>query len=895
MEESKHILLTWIRSGHIKGILLRLLLAAVAIVLPQWALAHEAWVLTSAQIADWNSRPSPELFQQLNSTNIALTSVAAVFLFGWIMLGRTGAREMFSNLQIRLGSNGGAAALIVRVGVAIMIGMAALGLSPRHGTELFEAPVLVAPDLELRLLSGNWGWLAHVQLAVATFLLLGIYVRFVSAVMLGVAVLGIYLFGYEMWAYAGIAAGACIFLLLQGGGWYCLPLRAPAFIVPLRNWLESQPKERAQFLLRMLVGGNLLYLGIEYKFLQVNLSMALLVLNDVPTFGMEPATFAFIMAMVETLAGALIMAGVLMRAMSVFLFFCFLFLSATLGESIISHAIFYGVLASFFINGGGHWKLPIAADKPGRVVILGGGFAGVYAAMELERLVGKYTNLQIVLVHWESNFLFHPLLPEVVAGTVQPGNVVHPLRRLCPQTHFVQGHVKSVDRERHEVSINLSWDEPVRIKYQQLIIAPDREADVFRVPGSLEHSVPLISVGDGLYLRQRILESVERATTSSSSEVRRRLLTFAVVGGGIKGCAIAAEMRGLLRSAIATCMDIAEDESRVILYEEADRLVPQERASMAVAVAHRLIELGVDIRLGERVSTITASALTLDSGEELATTTVVNTLSITSTWLADMRGVEDRALEMDDFLRLDRNIFVAEDSPQSGAFLAYREIAVGRHAAWNAWAETCGQRIRRWSEPQRVANLLALGGSTSVVRIFGLNFNGAVAGSAFRLSCLLTMPTLERNLRLMLDWIISIAFRRNIAVLVAERSVGLSEVHYEPKADIVRAGEVPRCAYIVRSGKVAVLRSIDGADRKVAELSAGDCFGEQSLFSDEPSGTTMRCLTPVAVEVLPRDKVNRMPDGYQDLTDAIQSRREKRMSEGLRLVESPKPETAGSL
>ncbi|MGI9303531.1 MAG: hypothetical protein ACR2RB_12605 [Gammaproteobacteria bacterium] len=332
--------------------------------------------MTPSQIADWNARALPTIFTQLNATNLMLLVVAAVVLFGWIMLGRTGAKELFPVLQARLVASTGLGALLLRWCVAIMIGMAALGLSPRVGTELLEASTLIAPDLELRLPAGDWAWIAWVEGGLALALALGIYVRLAAAILTGVCVLGLFLFDLAMLQYAGIAGGAAIYLLMRGGGAYTLPLPTHFKLARVQRWLERQPRERAQFLLRVLVGANLIYLGIAYKYLQANLGLALIVLHDVPTFGMEPATFVFGMALVETLAGALIVAGVLMRPLSVILFACFVFLSVTLSEPVISHVIFYGILATFVIGGGGRWRLPVATDEPGRVVILGGGFAG---------------------------------------------------------------------------------------------------------------------------------------------------------------------------------------------------------------------------------------------------------------------------------------------------------------------------------------------------------------------------------------------------------------------------------------------------------------------------------------------------------------------------------------
>src|SRR5439155_25978856 len=198
------------------------------------------------------------------------------------------------------------------------------------------------------------------------------------------------------------------------------------------------------------------------------------------------------MALVEGLSGALIMAGVLMRPLSIVLLTSFVFFSAILGESVFGHIIFYGLLVSFITNGDGRWRRPVARDKPGKIVILGGGLAGVHCAMRLERLLGEYTNATVTLVHNESYFLFQPLLPEVVGGRVQPGSIVNSIRRLCPRTQLLQGEITSIDHAARQVRLRLVSGETLAVDYDELVIALDPDADVSGAPRPLERALPMM-------------------------------------------------------------------------------------------------------------------------------------------------------------------------------------------------------------------------------------------------------------------------------------------------------------------------------------------------------------------------------------------------------------------
>ena len=318
--------------------------------------AHEAWVLTPEQFKTWNAKPRPEIFTSLNSTNVILSSLALAVIAVVVWLDRQNSKNGFLGLTDRLSSYSDYATVGVRWSLAVMLCIAAFGLNPRHGTRLFEASTLVAPDLELRLLHGNWQWLAWAQAPAMITLITGIYIRTTAFVILLIDILGLYIFGYRMIAYAGIVGGIALYLLLAGPGKFSYQLPTLSILKPIHNWLIKQPLPRAQLLMRFFAGSNLLYLGIEYKFMQPNLSMAFVEMGHVYTFGFEPATFVFCMFLVETIAGLLMVLGMMMRPLSFVLFTAFIFLAYALKENPIGHIIFYGILWASVINGAGSWS-----------------------------------------------------------------------------------------------------------------------------------------------------------------------------------------------------------------------------------------------------------------------------------------------------------------------------------------------------------------------------------------------------------------------------------------------------------------------------------------------------------------------------------------------------------
>lgn len=847
------------------------------------ALAHENWVLTPAQVADWDSRPLPELFTTITPIGGLFYGVTAVFMVGWVLLGFTGARELFPDLQVRLAARGDLVPLALRAALAIMLGLAAFALAPRHGTPYGATPTLAAPDLELAALGPTWAWIAWAEAIAALGFALGLYVRAAAALTFALGVLGVVLYGYDMLAYVGLVAAASVYLMLQGPGSFYLALPTPPPFDRVTAWLAAQPRERAQFLLRMLAGANLLYLGIEYKFFHANLSIAVIELHRIPTLGLGAELFVLCMALVETLAGALILAGVLMRPLAVFLFFCFLFFSLLLGESVFSHAIFYGLLFGMVINGAGRWRRPVARDKPGRVVIAGAGFAGMHAAIRLERLLGPYTNVEVTLVHPDGAFLFAPLLPEVVGGTVQPGNIVNPIRRILPRTHFVAGRVLAIEPERDRILVRRDGVDQVALPYDQLVLALDEEPDFSGAPGIAEHATAVATIGDALFLRQRVLECLERAEATPDAKARRAVATFVVIGGGIQGCALAAELRGLLDSALVSYPRLTRAETLVVLVEHSAGLLPHMPGALGRAAERRLARAGVEIILDAAIVALTPDDVLLTRGRRIVCRTAITTRTAPPAPLVALVG-RDRSPAIDGFLRLRDAPRVSLVGPLVVAPDAvgpsiWRDIRMGRAAAYNALAAIQGFKPRAWREPRRLLALAALGRAASVGRVLGLSFGGLPAWVLARGLCLFTLPGLERNLRILIDWLLDLPFRSDIAVLAPQRTNRIAAAHFEPGDEIIREGEPGDAAYVLRSGLVEVVAQRDGAAIRLATLGPGECFGEMALLSNAPRTATVRCLMPSDVLVLPRDQFLLLAEGYRDLGDALSTRMRERLGE----------------
>ncbi len=192
---------------------------------------------------------------------------------------------------------------------------------------------------------------------------------------------------------------------------------------------------------------------------------------------------------------------------------------------------------------------PAKGDPP-RVVILGGGYGGVYTALKLQK-AARRGQIHLSLISQENYFLAHPMLSEVVSGSIEPPHIVNPIRRMLPHVHFHQADIQAVEVESRTVVINhlgegSHYD---RIPFDHLVIAVGSRTDLSKLPGMAEHAFPFKTLGDALFLRNHLISVLEEAEVETDAHEKQELLTFVVAGGGYTGVEVAAEINSFTREA----------------------------------------------------------------------------------------------------------------------------------------------------------------------------------------------------------------------------------------------------------------------------------------------------------------------------------------------------------
>ena len=266
----------------------------------------------------------------------------------------------------------------------------------------------------------------------------------------------------------------------------------------------------------------------------------------------------------------------------------------------------------------------MAQDKAAEIVVIGGGFSAISAAMRIEKLIGPYTRVNLTLVHDSSNMLFYPLLPEVVSGGMQPGNVVNPIRRIIPQTRVLSGKLRHVDDRTKRVAVKRKNGRELLLPYDQLILAVFLEPDLAFVPGG-EHAFP----ADPFHWR-RAAHSQARARPYRGRRTCRRLERAAPPadfrGRGLRPalCSTAVELCEMLRTAEVSYPVLREHGWQASLYEDTKAPYTDFEAEIQSQRNRELEKADITLCSNDRIIGLTDRDIRLASGERRPVGMVVN-------------------------------------------------------------------------------------------------------------------------------------------------------------------------------------------------------------------------------------------------------------------------------
>jgi NADH:ubiquinone reductase (H+-translocating) len=411
------------------------------------------------------------------------------------------------------------------------------------------------------------------------------------------------------------------------------------------------------------------------------------------------------------------------------------------------------------------------------LLIIGGGFAGTKTAQELEHALP--TNWDLTLVSQENFITFNPLLPEVVGASILPGHVIAPHRQMihCSQVCMAQvTHIDTVERVVHYLGEGIGT-----FQYDQLVLACGTNANLDIVKGMAHYALPLKTLGDALFLRNRIISRLEQAELQPDPQHRSWLTTFLIVGGGFSGVETAGELVDFLFASLRYYRRIKYQDLRIVLLHGGDRLLPELSPSLGAFTLRKMLKRGVKVYLNARAVLVTDRAVHLASGEIIEGGTVVCTIGTQSNPLIDELPAEKSRsrLVVNADLSVSGvagvwaagdcaaviNAFDGKLAPPTAQFAE----AQARQLAANIVAHLAGKPTRAFHY-QPKGQLSSIGHNNAVAEILGIKLSGFIAWLMWRGVYLLRVPTFARKTRLFLEWNWAMFFPPDISHLGYRRT-----------------------------------------------------------------------------------------------------------------------------
>ncbi len=417
------------------------------------------------------------------------------------------------------------------------------------------------------------------------------------------------------------------------------------------------------------------------------------------------------------------------------------------------------------------------SSKQKKLVIVGGGFAGVTLAKKLERSMPSNWDIYLLC---KTNFItYNPLLPEVIGASILPGHVQAPVRLILKRTRIRMVTVDNIDYEARTVYYHNDCQSS--LQFDQIVLAAGVKANTSMLTGLQQHSLPLKTVGDALRIRNQVIERLEQATIHPDPQRRKQLTTFIVLGGGFSGVETAGELEDFLVSAQRFYKNVSRQDCKIVLIHSTDRLLPELSTKLSHITEKNFAKRGISVRLNERAQEIRAEKVILKSGEVIEGATIICTIGTTAHPFLNSPNLpceRGRVLTNNDMsvggpdgvwalgdCALVPNLKTGQLCPPTAQF-ADRQAKV---LAKNITAKLAGKPTNAFSyTPQGM--LASIGHNKAVAEIYGMRFTGLIGFMLWRGVYLMKVPTLARKVRLFLEWNWAMFFPPDIAHLGYKQS-----------------------------------------------------------------------------------------------------------------------------
>lgn len=520
-----------------------------------------------------------------------------------------------------------------------------------------------------------------------------------------------------------------------------------------------------------------------------------------------------------------------------------------------------------------------------RVVVLGGGFGGVYAAAALERLRRRGAPLDVTLVNRENYLVFQPMLAEIVGGSVGLMDTVTSLRRLLPDTRVFVREIEQVDVEARAVTLGPGiLPRSVVVEYDSLVVGLGTVTDFRGLPGLPQHALPFKTLADAVSLRNHLIHVLEQASVEEDPGLRREMLTFVVAGGGFSGTEVVAEMNDFVRGACRRVYrTIDPSELRVVLVHSGQRVLERELTAQLSDYATRtLAARGVELRLGDRLAAASAAVAILSGGARIPTRTLVSTVPSSPNPIVAELGLptERGRLVCDGTLRVegrddvwalgDCALVPMHDGSGPAPPTAQHAIRQAKALAANIVAQLHGGEPSPFTFAG-LGKLGALGHHRAVAELpGGVRLSGFLAWVLWRAVYWAKLPGAAQKLRVAVSWMSDLVLRPDPLQLNLGGGRGVGQAHFESGEVVFHQGDLGDRLYMILSGEAEAVRVEDGGEVVLARLGSGEYFGEAALLGRTARGATVRAVTPMDVLTLPHGDFGALVGSLPELRESFE-------------------------
>jgi NADH:quinone reductase (non-electrogenic) len=421
----------------------------------------------------------------------------------------------------------------------------------------------------------------------------------------------------------------------------------------------------------------------------------------------------------------------------------------------------------------------MTTTHPPRILIVGGGYVGMYTALRLQRKLRRQ-EAHITVVDSQSYMTYQPFLPESAAGNLEPRHLVVPLRQVLKRCEILNGRITSVSHQHRTARFEPAEGAGRDLSYDLIVLAPGSIARTMPIPGLAQRGIAFRTVAEAIYLRNQVLAGLDLAASTDDDQVRRRALTFVFVGAGYAGVEAMAELEDMARDALRYFHGLTENDMRWVMIEASPRIMPDVSADLAEYTVRQLEARGIEVRLSTRVESMLDGHVVLSDGSTLETDIIV--------WTAGVRAnplLEATDLPLDQAKRLkcraDLRVEGLEGAWSAGDCAAVPDLTkddpaalcgpTAQHAvrqskrlADNIVADLRGKPLRDYKHAY-VGSVASLGLHRGVAEVYGIKLKGFPAWFMHRTYHVSRMPTFNRKIRVIADWTLALFFRREIVSL----------------------------------------------------------------------------------------------------------------------------------